>query len=142
MFFFFFVFFVCLFVCFLSIHRNNLISNQLTRWYFANGSWMPTVTLIAIWALHKDARIGETLRKDLATDIIESHAFTDMPSGLFHHGITINVRKQTETKAFGITWIRETIHCDTWLWGMKRLPNSCVQLVITYRTPKFKINIE
>jgi len=33
---------------------------MLTWRYFANDSRMPAVTLIAIRALHKDARIGQT----------------------------------------------------------------------------------
>jgi len=99
---------------------------MLTWWYFANGSRMPAVTLIAVRALHKDARVGQTLCEHFAADIIQSDAFTDMSPSLLHYCITIHIREQTEAKTLRIARIGETIHCYTRLRCMKRFTHSRV----------------
>lgn len=42
---------------FINEHSHSL-NYILTRWYFTNSGWMPTITLITIRTLHKNARIG------------------------------------------------------------------------------------
>lgn len=46
-------------------------TKSLVTWrYLANGSRMPAVTLIAIGTLHKDARVGQALRKHFTANVI------------------------------------------------------------------------
>jgi len=97
---------------------------MLTWRYFANGSRMPAVTLITIRALHKDARIGQTLCEHLAADVIQSDALTDMSPSLLHYCITVYIGEQTETKTLRIARIGEAVHCYTRLRCMKRFTHS------------------
>lgn len=101
---------------------------------------MPTVTLIAIWALHEYARIGQALCEHLSTDVIKSGPFADMSSRLLDHGVPIHVRQQAQAETLGVTWIGESVHRDARLGCMEGLTYSRIQLVVTYRTPFIREN--
>ena len=124
--------------------RELLVIEDLqvaTGWYLADGGRMPTVTLIAIWALHEYARIGQALCEHLSTDVVKSGPFADMPSRLLDHGVPIHVRQQAQAETLGVAWIGESVHRDARLGCMEGLAYSRIQLVVTYRTPKSRLAI-
>jgi hypothetical protein len=52
---------------------------------------MPSKSLVAIWRLYKDGRLGEALGKDLAADIIQADTLSDVLPGLLDDRVPVDV---------------------------------------------------
>lgn len=105
---------------------KKVVISSLTWWYFANGGRMPTITLIAVWTLHEDTRVGQTLGEHLTADIVQSDTFADVSPGLLDHRVAIHIGQQAEAEALRVTWISKTIHGYTRLRRVKRFAHSRV----------------
>lgn len=60
---------------------------------------MPAVPLVAVGALHEDARVAETLGEHLAADVVQPDALTDMAARLLDHLVAVHVRQQPEAES-------------------------------------------
>ena len=65
----------CLIVTYLVIEDLEIA----TGWNFADGGGMPAVALIAVGRLDEDGRLGETFGEDLATDVVQTDAASNVP---------------------------------------------------------------
>ena len=84
-----------------------------SRGDFAHGRRMPSVPLIAIRTLHENGGIrGKTLGEDLAPDVIQPHAFPDVPPRLLHDGVPVHVGQQAQTETIGAARVRESVDGD------------------------------
>ena len=82
-----------------SIPKPKLFIPALTRWYFTHGSRMPSVPLVAVGALYKNARIAETLREHLPADVVQADSLADVPAGLLDHLVAVHVGQQPEAES-------------------------------------------
>lgn len=105
-------------------------------WNFANCRRMPTVARITVRTLNEDARVTETLSKDLATDVVQPDAFSDVSSRLLYNLVAVHVRQQSETKALGIWGIGEAVDGDWRLRSMESFTDAKIQLIVADRTPE------
>ena len=93
--------------------RRNLTHLQLYKIWTLNGfsytrtrkkggyiyrSWMPSVSLVAIWWLHKNRWLGKTLCKDFSSNVVESYPFANMSAGLLNHWIAVDIREEAQAK--------------------------------------------
>lgn len=60
---------------------------------------MPAVPLVAVGALHEDARVAETLGKHLAADVVQPDALADVAARLLDHLVAVHVRQQPEAES-------------------------------------------
>lgn len=61
---------------------------------------------------------------------------TNVSSCELHRCVSVHVRQQAQAEAFRVGRISKTIHCHRGLGGMKRLPDSLVELIVGYRAPE------
>ena len=109
---------------------------MITRGYFTNSGWMPSVALITVGRLHENGRIAEAFGKHFAADVVEPHTFADVTSRLLHHRVAIHVGQQAQAEALRIAGIGEPVDGDRRLRRVERLAHPSVQFVVTDRTPK------
>jgi hypothetical protein len=68
---------------------------QIATWgYFAYRRRMPSVPLIAIWRLDKNARVAQALGENFPTYVVQSYTFSYVPSSLLYDCVAIYVGQQ------------------------------------------------
>ena len=107
----------------------------------AHCCWMKAMNVVTISTLHKDCRVTEAFSKNLSTNIIQMHSFTNMSSSTFNGRIAINIRQETQTESLGVCRVRicESIYKDAGWACLELFTNSVIQLIVRDRTPRRRL---
>lgn len=76
--------------------RKFLVIEDLeiaTGWNFADGGGMPAVALIAVGRLDEDGRLGKTFGENLAADVVETDAASNVPPRHLYRARPVDVGK-------------------------------------------------
>lgn len=58
-----------------------------------------------------------------------------------HGGVAVDVGEQAQAETLGVGWIRESVHCEGGLAGVKDLPHTLVQLIIGDGAPEGRLAV-
>ena len=113
----------------------------LTWWDLADCCWVPAVALVAVGRLDKNGTVTKALSKHLATNVVQPHSSSDVPSRELHCCIPVHIREQTKAEAFRIRRVSETIHGHGGLRGVERLPHALVEFIVGYGAPERRLAV-
>ena len=94
---------------------------------------MKSTVVVAVSALNKYRRFGQTLHVNIAVVVVQMDAFADVFPARFYRCASVNIRKSAQAQPTPIT-ARICIAIDEYVVRccMKYFANSCIQLVINY----------
>lgn len=68
----------------------------------ADSGWVEAMLVVAVSALHKDAAVAHTLSIDFSPDVVQMHTLSYVSPGVFYGGVSVDIRKQSETESVPI----------------------------------------
>lgn len=76
-----------------------------------DGGGVEAMMVVAVSALYENAGVAEALGVDLSADIVEVHAFADVPAGVLDGGVAVDVGEQAQAEAVLVVGgVSEAVH--------------------------------